>query len=94
MSPRSLPACAAIQSDHHLIATGRYGALRPTSHIRPTAAVQPEEATVIGALGPLGNLSDDLLRLVGHCCGSACLPDSSAIDRYAATRPQTASIVV
>ena len=38
MSPRSLPACAAIQSDRHLIATGRYGALSPTSHIRPEPA--------------------------------------------------------
>lgn len=60
MSPRSLPACAAIQSDRHLIATGRYGALSPTSHIRPSAVTRRFHRAVIRATGPLWNLPDVL----------------------------------
>lgn len=39
---RSLPAFSAIEGDRHLIATGRYGALSPNSHIRPEADFCPD----------------------------------------------------
>jgi len=76
MSPRSLPACAAIQSDRHLIATGRYGALSPTSHIRPSAAAgHPIRIAVIQAWRYASGLYAISLaspRKAVGCCSPPC----------------------
>lgn len=83
---RSEPGAAARQAP---FAGGRLlTVMMPRGYYRPTAAVQPTETMVIRASGPLRNLSDDQLRLLGRLsplrratAGSHRNPDTPGTER-------------